>query len=377
MSISAQQGFEIEEDGFSVSLGLSHVPFHFLSTGSRVRHFDMNSATDPNMRRGELRAFVCRTVIAAIAFLAAENSLFAADSYPTRPIKIIVNTAPGGILDTTTRLVARQLGEVLKQSVVVENRAGGDGLIGIRVVKSAPADGYTLLATTGTIAQQMALQKDPGYEVSKDFSGIGIMGRSGFIMEVGPADSDKNLEDFISRAKAHPGGLSYATPGIGTVPHFAIEKFLQQMDLKVVHVPYRGNAPALPDVMSGRVSMIFDTYPTAGSQIKSGQLKAIGVTSSARMAALPTVPTFAEQGVNNYSFYTWAGLVAPAGTPQDVLQRLAGALRTATSTKAIQDRFRDQGIETVNLTPQEFNQLLAQEAEQDKKLVNELGIKRQ
>jgi tripartite-type tricarboxylate transporter receptor subunit TctC len=312
-----------------------------------------------------------------MAFFAIENSLFAADTYPTRPVKIIVNTAPGGILDTTTRLVARQLADVLKQSVIVENRAGGDGLIGIRVVKSASADGYTLLATTGTIAQQMALQKDPGYEVTKDFSGIGIMGRSGFIMEVGPADSDKTLGEFVARAKAHPGGLSYATPGIGTVPHFAIEKFLQQMGLNVVHVPYRGNAPALPDVMSGRVSMIFDTYPTAGSQIKSGQLKALGVTSSSRMAALPSVPTFAEQGVTNYSFYTWAGLVAPAGTPRDVLQRLADALHTATGSKTIQDRFREQGIETVSLTPDEFSQLLAREAEQDKKLVNDLGIKKQ
>lgn len=324
-----------------------------------------------------MRALIYKTVVSIIASLAVPNLSFAADAYPTRPIRIIVNTAPGGILDTTTRLVARQLGEVLKQSVIVENRAGGDGLIGIRVVKSAPADGYTLLATTGTIAQQMALQQDPGYEVTKDFSGIGIMGRSGFIMEVGPTDSDKTLGDFIAQAKAHPGALSYATPGIGTVPHFAVEKFLQQMDLKVVHVPYRGNAPALPDVMSGRVSMIFDTYPTAGSQIKSGQLRAIGVTSSTRMAALPSVPTFAEQGVTNYSFYTWAGLIAPAGTPKDVMQRLADALRTATATKAIQDRFRDQGIETVALTPQEFTQLLAREADQDQKLVHDLGIKRQ
>jgi tripartite-type tricarboxylate transporter receptor subunit TctC len=318
-----------------------------------------------------------RGIGAFILALAGTNAAVAADPFPTRPVRIIVNTAPGGLTDVVTRLIAQQMSETLKQSVIVENRAGGDGLIGIRAVKSAPADGYTLLGTAGTIALQMTVREDPGYDLLKDFTGIGLMGRSPFLMVVAPSQPDNTLADFIARAKANPGKLSYASAGSGTVPHLGTERFLQQMGLKLMHVPYKGNAAAMPDVMTGRVDMILEAYGSSSAKIKLGQLRALGVTGSARLPALPEVPTFAEQGVSNYSYYTWLCLVGPAGTPKEVVRRLTEALHGATSSKAIKDRFRDDGMEAMHMSPEEFNQFLAREVAQGQKLVSELGIQKQ
>lgn len=318
-----------------------------------------------------------RGIGALVLALGAANAAVAADPFPNRPVRIIVNTAPGGLTDVVTRLIAQQMSETLKQSVIVENRAGGDGLIGIRAVKSAPADGYTLLGTAGTIALQMAVREDPGYDLLKDFTGIGLMGRSPFLMVVAPSQPDKTLADFIARAKANPGKLSYASAGSGTVPHLGAERFLQQMGLKLMHVPYKGNAAAMPDVMTGRVDMILEAYGSSSGKIKLGQLRALGVTGSARLPALPDVPTFAEQGVSNYSYYTWLGMVAPAGTPKEVIQRLTEALHRATSSNAIKDRFRDDGMEAMDISAEEFNKFLAREVAQGQKLVSELGIPKQ
>jgi tripartite-type tricarboxylate transporter receptor subunit TctC len=315
--------------------------------------------------------------IAAALAMFATHQAGAAEAFPTRPVRVIVNTAPGGLTDVTTRLIAQHLGDYLKQSVVVDNRAGGDGLIGIRTVKSATPDGYTLLGSAGTIAQQMALRQDPGYDLLKDFIGIGIMGRSPFLMVVGAGQPDRTLADFVARAKANPGKLSYASAGTGTVPHFASERFLRQVGIKVLHIPYKGNAPAAADVTSGRVDMIFDAFNSTSGRIKAGQVRALGVTHSARLSALPDVPTFAEQGVANYTAYTWFCLVAPAGTPKHVVQRLHEALRSAKATPEIKQRFRDSATDDVDMSLDEFKQYLAREVVASKKLVADLGLEKQ
>lgn len=320
-----------------------------------------------------LRAFL----VAAAAMLSATHPVSAADAFPTRPIRIIVNTAPGGSTDVTTRVIAKHLGEYLKQSVVVDNRAGGDGLIGIHTVKSATPDGYTLLGSAGTIAQQMALRQEPGYDLLKDFIGLGIMGRAPFLMVVGAGQPDRTLADFIARAKANPGKLSYASAGTGTVPHFASERFLRQVGIKVVHIPYKGNAPAAPDVQSGRVDMIFDAFNSTSGRIKAGQVRALGVTHSSRLSALPDVPTFAEQGVSNYTAYTWFCLVAPARTPKQVVQWLYDALRSAKASPEIKQRFRDSATEDLDMSLDEFKQFLAREVLASKKLVADLGLEKQ
>ena len=316
-------------------------------------------------------------VAAAVALAAAAaTSAVAADSYPSRPVRIIVNTGPGGLVDVVTRLVAQRMSDDLKQPVIVENRAGGDGLIGIRYVKSAPADGYTLLASASTLAYQTAVKEDPGYALT-DFTGIGLMGKSPLLLIEAPSKPDKSLADLIARAKANPGKLSYASAGVGSVTHLAAERFLQQTGAKMLHVPYKGNGPALPDVMGGRVEMIFEAYGSSRSHINAGTFKALGITSATRLPGLAEVPTFEEQGVSNYTFYTWMYLFAPAGTPADIVQRLSRALRSATSTTAIKDRFREDGVETLDMSTEQVNESLVRHAADATKLMTDLGLAKQ
>jgi tripartite-type tricarboxylate transporter receptor subunit TctC len=248
-----------------------------------------------------------RGIGAFILALAGTNAAVAADPFPTRPVRIIVNTAPGGLTDVVTRLIAQQMSETLKQSVIVENRAGGDGLIGIRAVKSAPADGYTLLGTAGTIALQMTVREDPGYDLLKDFTGIGLMGRSPFLMVVAPSQPDNTLADFIARAKANPGKLSYASQGVGSTAHLSAAQLEVQAGIKMVHVPYRGAQPALTDIVAGHVDVFFDTLATSVPLYRDNKVKLIGVADLQRAGAVPEVPTFSEAGLPGFRSVTWFG----------------------------------------------------------------------
>ena len=321
---------------------------------------------------------IVKSIGSAIALvLVAAGPALGADPFPTKPIKIIVNTAPGGFTDIVARLAAQHMADHLKQPVVVDNRAGGDGMIAIRNVKASPADGYTLLAATGTAAQQMALRLDPGYDLLKDFAGIGIISRSPFLMVVGSVQPDKTFAEFIARVRANPGKISYASAGVGTVPHFGIERLAQQMSIKMSHIPYKGNAPAIPDVIGGRVPMMYDTYGSSSQQVKSGQFRVLGITSAARLPVLPDVPTIAELGVPGYSAYTWVALYAPAGTPPEAMNKLYEAFKYAKSNPAVLERFRADGMEPVDLTPPEFMQFLAKEVEQNQKIVKDLGLEKQ
>jgi tripartite-type tricarboxylate transporter receptor subunit TctC len=310
----------------------------------------------------------------AVAALLAAPSTQAGDGFPARPIHVVVNTAPGGFTDIVARVVAQQMADYLKQPMVVENRAGGDGLIGIRAVKAASADGYTMVAATGTIAQQTALRLDPGYDLMKDFVGIAILGRAPYLMVVSASQPYKTANDFLLRAKASPGKLTYASAGVGTVSHFAAAAYLRQSGVDVVHVPYKGNAPAVPDVMSGRVDMLFDTYTSGFGQVRAGKFRVLGVSSDARLSVLPDVPTLAEQGATKFSFYTWVGFFVPAGTPKEVVERLAQAVSYAKSTDAVKAKFRDEGMESVDMSGEKLAAFLAGEVEQSKRLVSDLKI---
>ena len=324
-----------------------------------------------------MRALCKHSFGAAILALSCATAAMAADRFPTKPVRVIVNTAPGGLADMTTRLVTQKMGEDLGQSIIVENRAGGDGLVGIQAVKEAAPDGYTLLATAGTIAIQPAVKQDPGYDLVKDFTGIGPMIRSPLLMVVGARQPDKTLPEFIARAKASPDKLSYASAGVGTTTHIGAAMFLQQTGLDLLHVPYKGNGAAMPDVMAGRVSLIFEAYGSGASKVRDGMLRALGVTSTARLPGLPDVPTIAEQGVPNFSYYLHVGLLAPAGTPQDVVQRLSEALHNALSSKDLSERFRNDGAEVMMMSPNEFDDLLKQDLERMSKLAADLGLSKQ
>jgi tripartite-type tricarboxylate transporter receptor subunit TctC len=315
------------------------------------------------------------TVVLGLAL--AASAACGADAFPSRPVRIVVNTAPGGLTDITTRLVAQKMGEKLGQTVIVENKAGADGLLGIRYVKGQPADGYTLLGTAGTIAIQPAVKEDPGYDLVKDFTGVGPMVRTPLLLLEAASQPDKTLADFMTRAKANPNKLSYASAGVGTTTHLGAALFLQQAKLQLLHVPYKGNGAAMTDVMAGRVNMIFEAYGSSVGKVKAGQLKALGITSSKRLPSLPDVPTIAEQGVPGYSYYLWLGIVAPAGTPKDIVAKLSDALQFALNSNEVKERIREDGTEAMVQSPEEYNEFLKRDVAQMNKFVTGLGIPKQ
>jgi len=299
-----------------------------------------------------------------------------ADTFPDRPIRIIVNTGPGGLVDLSTRMVAEKMSENLGQPVVVENRAGGDGGLGARTVKTAKPDGYTLLSSAGTVVIQPLVKLNPIYGM-KDFTGVGPVLRSSVLMVTGASRPDKTLADFIARAKANPGKMTYASAGVGTTTHIGAALFLKQAGLNLLHVPYKGNGTAMPDVISGRVDMIFEAYGSGAPKVSSGTLKALAVTSTSRLADLPDVQTFAEQGVKDFSYYLWVGMLAPSGTPEPVVKRLNEALQYALNSKQITDRFRKDGSEALSMTPKEFDEFLVSEEGKMAATVKDLGIEKQ
>lgn len=318
-----------------------------------------------------------RRSLLALAIAFAASAASAADPFPSHPIRIVVNTAPGGLTDITTRLVAQKMTEKLGQPVIIDNKAGADGLLGIRYVKAQPADGYTLLGAAGTVAIQPLVKLDPGYDLVKDFAGVGPMVRSPLLMVEGHGTPDRTLADFIKRAKASPDKLTYASAGVGSTTHLGAALFLQQAGLKVMHVPYKGNGAAMPDVIAGRVDFIFEAYGSGAGKVKAGQLKALGVTSTKRLPELPDVPTLAEQGVPGYNYYLWLGILAPAGTPKDVLAKLSDALHFALNSKEVKDRIVEDGSEPMVMSPDQFNEFLKHDVANMTKLVNELGIQKQ
>jgi tripartite-type tricarboxylate transporter receptor subunit TctC len=318
--------------------------------------------------------FPFRQRLFAVLLLTASAAASAADAFPSRPIRIIVNSAAGALLDVTTRVIAQQMSDNLGQPIIVENRTGADGMIGIRAVKTAAPDGYTILATANTLAQLPAFKKEPGYDPAKDFVGVGIMSQAPFIMVGAPSLPSKNLAELIARAKASPDKMQYASGGFGTSTHMAAALFLHQAGIRMLHVPYKGNAGAMPDVISGREDFIFDGANTAIANVKAGKLRAFGITSPKRSPAFPDIPTLAEQGLPDYSFHVWLGLAAPAGTPKDVVQRLAQALHFAQGTAPVRDRLSKDGAEAGTLSPEEFTKFVRDDMERTMKVATDLGI---
>lgn len=313
---------------------------------------------------------LCGAIIMALAAV----STFAADTYPARPVRIIVNSAPGALLDVTTRAVAQQMAENLGQPVVVENMAGAAGMLGIRYVKAQKPDGYTILATANTLALAQATKLEPGYDLARDFTGIGMMNKAPLIMVGFSAQPDKTLPQLIAHAKVSPSMLSYATAGTGTSTHMAAALFVHQAGIKMLHVPYKGNAGAMPDVLGGRVNMIFDGANSSGPYVQDGKLRAFAVSSPKRLPAFPDIPTLAEQGLPNYSFYVYMGLTAPAGTPTPIVMRLAKALKAAQASEVVRERFRKDSAEAGSMSPDEFTEFLRQDLQRNIKVVADLGI---
>src|SRR5438876_10943052 len=243
----------------------------------------------------------------------------AAQTYPVKPIRLIVPLVPGGNQDIVARAVAEELSKGLGQQVVVENRPGQSAIIGTQFVKSAPPDGYTLLSIAVTFARVPAVVTAAGYDPRTDFTGVSLVCRIPQLLVVNANNPARTVQDLIAQAKAKPGELSYGSSGNGSTGHVAAELFMRMTGVKLLHVPYKGNAQALVDVLGGQITMMFDQVSTSGGHVKAGKLRALGVTTLERSPLFPEVPTLDEQGLKGYEDVTWNGIVAPAAVPRDVL----------------------------------------------------------
>jgi len=309
-----------------------------------------------------------------LAALLCATSAFA--QYPTKPIRMIVPLVPGGNQDIVARAVAEELSKGLGQPVIVENRPGQSAIIGTQFVKSAPPDGYTLLSVAVTFARVPAVVKAAGYDAAADFAGVSLVCRIPQVLVVNAAHPAKNLQELVAMAKAKPGEVSFGSSGNGSTGHVAAELFMRMTGTRLLHITYKGNAQALIDVMGGQVAMMFDQVSTSGGHVKGGKLRALGVTTKARSAVLPEVPTLHEQGLTDFEDVTWNGIVAPAATPRDVLRRLNTELNRVMANPDFTKKYLERGIEmTASRSPEDFSAYVKSEADGFARLVRDAGMK--
>jgi len=316
--------------------------------------------------------------IAALSvFSLLSASLFTrADDYPTRPISLIVPFPPGGSTTVMARNVADKLSVSLGQQIVVENRGGAGGVIGTRSVARATPDGYTiLLSYTATMAIAPAMNVNAGYDPLKDFVPIGMIGAAPSVLVVNPSLPVHTVAELIAYAKAAPVPLQYGSPGVGTVNHLAGEYLAAETGVKLQHVPYKGNGPALGDLLGGHIPMMFVPIPVALGNIKAGTLRGLAIGSANRSSLLPDLPTLAESGVPGFEVALRYGLVAPAGAPQAVIARLNKELNAALSTEEVKNRLATEGAESLPGTPEAYAADIAKEEKKWGGLVKKLGLK--
>jgi tripartite-type tricarboxylate transporter receptor subunit TctC len=299
-----------------------------------------------------------------------------AQGYPARPIRLIVPLVPGGNQDIIARAVADEAAKSLGQQIIVENRPGASAILGTQIVKAAAPDGYTLLSVSTTFARVPAIVKSAGYDAVADFTGVSLICRIPQVLVVNPAVPANSLHELIALAKAKPGELSFGASGQGSTGHVAAEMLMRQAGIRMLHVPYKGNAQSIVDVMGGQLTMMFDQISTSAAHIRSGKLRAIGVTTKTRSPLFPDLPTLDESGLPGFDDVTWNGYVAPAGTPRNVLARLHAAIAKAVAEPEFHKRWLERGIETgASAAPAEYSGYIKAEAESFVKLVQETGMK--
>ncbi len=313
-------------------------------------------------------------------FLAAMLSGFscahAADPYPSRPVRIVVPFAAGGAIDIIVRATGQQLSRELGQPVLVDNRPGAGGNIGTEQVARSAPDGYTLVGgTSATHGANPALYAKLPYDPKRDFAAIAHLAGVPNVLVVTPASGVRTLEQLIAQGRANPGKLTYGSAGSGTSLHLAGEMFRLETGVQALHVPYKGAAPATTDLLGGQITMMFNTLPVALPLVRSGKLTALAVTSPQRHFALTDVPTFAEQGYPRIESSTWVGLFAPAGTPREVLERLAQATDRSLRDKPVTELLRQQGAEPQFMGPQAFSRYVDAEIARWGSVVRAAGIK--
>ena len=325
-----------------------------------------------NTRHSSLRVLLA--ALACTATLAPVTSALA-QSYPTKPVRMVVPYPPGGATDVIGRMIADKLGTKWGQAVIVDNRAGAGTTVGAEnVAKSAP-DGYTLFETTATHTISASLYPKLNYDPIKDFTPITLTATIPLVLVTGPKVPAKNLDELLKWIKSQPGGASIGSPGNGSVQHLTGELFKTKAGVNTVHVPYKGAAPMITDLLGGQVDMAFATLSEVTSYIKSGKLRAIGLAHDKRMSAVPDVPTFGEQGMKGFVGATWFGTFAPAKLPAELRDRITKDIQAIVATPEMTKKLEDMGAEVNNLGSQDFSKLIDAEAKRWAEAVKISGAK--
>jgi tripartite-type tricarboxylate transporter receptor subunit TctC len=309
------------------------------------------------------------------ALMLCVSAICAHAQYPDRPVRLIVPFTPGGNVDATGRIVASGLTEVLGQAVIIDNKAGAAGLVGSEFVAHAAPDGYTmLLGSTGALAPLKGLHPHATLSPTKDFAAAATIARAPLVLAISPSIPVKDLAEFIAYAKQRPGKLAMATSGVGTAAHLTGELFQKLSGTRFLHVPYRGGAVAVADLLGGHVDLTFDQLASMLSQIRAGKLHALGVTTAQRTSVMPELPTISELGLPNFESSTTTGLLFPVGTPKNIIAKMNAAMQTVLRMPKTKNQFRDLGSDVLLGSGADFDRILASEIDKWSKVIKQAGI---
>jgi len=325
------------------------------------------------MRGLKRHAFVAAALL--LAGLAAPAALGQSD-YPSRPVRLIVGFIPGSSADITARVLGQRMGQILGQQFVVEGKPGAGSSLAAEFVARAPKDGYTLFIASSANITNAAINPNLPFDIGKDFAPIALINTAAVILVVHPSTGVNTVQELIALAKSKPGEILYASTGVGTAPHLSGELLSMRAGLKLVHVPYQGSPQAATDLLAGRVAMMFSPASAVVSQVEAGSLEVLASAATKRPGILPNVPTMAEAGMPDFDTSIWFGLMAPAGTPRPVIDKLAGAVREALASNEVVTAWRPQGIDPLSGGPEDFARHIASESKRWGDVATAAGLKK-
>ena len=322
-----------------------------------------------------MKLFLPLTLLALQAISSLVYSQTSGAAYPNRPVTLVVPFAPGGGTDIGARLIADKLTRKWGQSVIVDNKSGAGGVVGVDIVAKAKADGYTLLfGNVGTQSINPSLYKKLPYNYETAFAPVSLVAELPFFLLTSPSFGPKSVKDLVAYAKANPDKVTFASSGNGGSPHLSAEVFSAMAGIKMTHVPYKGGGPAMNDMMAGHVNILFSSVLESVGQVKSGKLNALAVTTKTRSNTLPDVPTIAESGLTGYESGSWIGVLAPAGTPQAIINKIAADVREAVLQADTSEAFSKQGANPIGSTPAQFKTLIDSDLKRYAKIIQEKNI---
>ncbi len=328
-----------------------------------------------------MKVYRSLTSISIISFafstLLTSGMAHAAENYPNRPVRLIVQFSPGGNVDTTARVIARQLTQQLGQQFIVDNRPGANGTIGLELLTTSTPDGYTLgIGFIGNFAINPHLFDKTRYDPLRDFTAISRTANAPNILAVHPSVPAKTLTEFVRHAKANPGHLTYGTGGVGTINHLAMELLSRRADIKLLHVPYKGSGQAITDLVGGNVKVMFGGPPSIAPHVRTGKLHALGITTLQRSPAFPEIPTIAESGYPGFQAVAWMGIIGPSGMPSKVVERLNTEIRKALKNDEVMRTLGAIGFELSESSPLEFTRFIKEEYDTWGKVIREQKIQK-